>query len=63
MRRAETRARHPPRAQVRLLRGRGQRVPAVPRVLPRPLPGRAAGDDQVELRLPKPDNIRPGDGD
>merc|ERR1712155_452717 len=55
-----TRDPDPTRAQGRLLRGRGQRVSAVPRVLPRPLPGRAAGDDQVELRLPQPDNIRPG---
>ena len=42
---------------VRLLRGRGQRVSAVPRVLSRPVSGGRGGDGQVELHLPKPDNI------
>ena len=44
-----------------LLRGRGQRVSAVPRVLPRLVPGGRGGDGQVELHLPKPDNIRSGE--
>ena len=45
---------------VRLLRGRGQWLPAVPRVLPRGLPRRSGGNDQVELHLPQRDDIRPG---
>ena len=45
---------------VRLLRGRGQWLPAVPRVLPRGLPWRSGGNDQVELHLPQRDDIRPG---
>ena len=44
-----------------LLRGRGQRVSAVPRVLPRHVPRGRGGDGQVELHLPKPDNIRSGE--
>ena len=32
----------------------------VPHLLPGGVPGRAGGDAQVELHLPQPDNIRPG---
>ena len=45
---------------VRLLRGRGEWLPALPRLLPGPLPWRPGGDDQVELHLPQPDHIRSG---
>ena len=45
---------------VRILCGRGQWLSAVPRVLPRGLPWRPGGDDQVELHLPQRDDIRPG---